>query len=773
MAVELMGAKLVAPFYGNSLYVWTAVLTITVLGLTLGYYAGGRIAKKRPSETELFVVLGISAVLVLALPFTASISMAATKGMDLIVGICVTCLLVLLPPMLCFGIVGPMVVSLMSSQLETVGKTAGTVYFISTLGGIAVTFLLGVYLIPVAGLKLCATITGLALAALPAFYVLVRVSKGRPASPMPATASANFCRASVSDANGPGSPVMATAPTPATAAVPITGSPPARAKRSNRSSKKSTVSGVGDAGSKKRKSARGAPTVRRSIYLFAVVEGATVMAVELISARMVAPYFGSSLYVWATVIGITLLALAIGYFAGGVVADKYSGPNSLLWILLAASLFLILMHVSAQWLTIAFENINPGVAVVLVSMALILPPLIFLGMVPTFLIQKVSAMADNAGRSTGIVYAVSSASGIVALPLFGFFIIPRYGLTLPSIVIGLAVGSVPFAKLIARKRYLSLLFVFAALLSFRAIKTQRPGKAVDVKYYSEGLLGQLLVADVTNDQGQQVNERVLFVNRIIQTGVDLNTAKPEWDYTYYAYTICSKLSKKSDALILGLGGGTMANILQNDLGFNVDAVELDQRIAEVARQYFALNGKVNVVVDDARHYLEETKKKYDVILFDVYRAEAPAPHVFTLESLAKSKSLLKDDGLIVVNFNGFLQGRTGLPARSIYKTLLAAGLEARIIPTPGAEANRNLLFVASKKKQDFSSTQSPLLLSGQQTEIETQFLDPQAVDINDAVVLTDDKPILELLNIAAGNSWRKGYTETTKNFYKEGVPLFR
>jgi len=61
MAVELMGAKLVAPFYGNSLYVWTAVLAITVLSLTLGYYAGGRLSKERPTETKLFIVLGISA----------------------------------------------------------------------------------------------------------------------------------------------------------------------------------------------------------------------------------------------------------------------------------------------------------------------------------------------------------------------------------------------------------------------------------------------------------------------------------------------------------------------------------------------------------------------------------------------------------------------------------------------------------------------------------------------------------------------------------------
>jgi hypothetical protein len=58
-------------------------------------------------------------------------------------------------------------------------------------------------------------------------------------------------------------------------------------------------------------------------------------------------------------------------------------------------------------------------------------------------------------------------------------------------------------------------------------------------------------------------------------------------------------------------------------------------------------------------------------------------------------------------------------------------------------------------------------------DIETLFHDPKKVDLTDAVVLTDDKPILELLNIRAGNAWRKAYTEMTKTFYKEGIPLFR
>jgi len=720
MAVELMGAKLVAPFYGGSLYVWAAVLAITVLGLTLGYHAGGRLAKKRPSETKLFVALGISALLVLALPLTASISMALTRGMDMIIGICVTCVLLLLPPMLCFGIVGPLVVALMSSQLETVGRTAGTVYFTSTLGGIAATFFLGLYFIPVAGLRLCATVTGLSLAALPVLYIMKMLFGGAK----------------------PGS----------SAFVPLRRdkSIPATAKRSKGSSKKS----------KSRK------PVRRSIYLFAVLEGATVMAVELLAARMIAPYFGSSLYVWATVIGFTLLALAIGYFAGGVIADKYGGPDTLLWVLLTASIFLMLMPVSSQWLTIAFVNITPGAAVILVSLILILPPLLFLGMIPTFLIRKLSARADSAGSNTGVVYTISSASGIVALPVFGFLVIPRYGLTMPSIITGLAVGLIPLVKLIAGQRYISLGFIPVVLFSFWATKTHQPGKAVDVQYYSEGLLGQLLVADVSKD-------RFLFVNRTGQTWVDKETFKPKWDYASYVRSICSKSPEKSNALILGLGGGTVANIFQNSLGFSVDAVELDQRIAEVAKQYFALNSKVNVVVDDARHYLEESQKKYDVILFDVYRGEAPPPHVFTLESLTRTKSLLKEDGLIIVNFNGFWNGKIGEAARSIYKTLLAAGLETGILPTPGDEAGRNMLFVASRKKQDFHTLRLPLLQHGKEVDIEALFENPQKVDLTDAVVLTDNKPILELLNIRAGNAWRKGYVEMTKRFYKEGIPLFR
>ena len=182
-----------------------------------------------------------------------------------------------------------------------------------------------------------------------------------------------------------------------------------------------------------------------------------------------------------------------------------------------------------------------------------------------------------------------------------------------------------------------------------------PGKGVEVQYFSEGLLGQLLVADVSYLGDEKFNHRYLFVNRIGQTCLEKDTFTSKWGDIYYLASICSKLPEESDALILGVGGGAFANLLQNNMGFNVDAVELDRHIPEVARHYFGLSDKVNIIVDDARHYLEETSKKYDVIVFDAYRGEFPPPQVFSLESLTRAKSLLKKDGLIVVNYNGFLE----------------------------------------------------------------------------------------------------------------------
>ncbi len=721
MAVELMGAKLLAPFYGSSLYVWTAVLCITVLGLTLGYYSGGKLSSRYSSEKLLVGILGISAVLVFTMPATAGIVIRLTSAMTIIPGICLASLLLLAPPMFCFGHVGPVVVRLMANKMETLGNVAGTVYFTSTMGGILATFGFGFYWIPEFGLTFSADATAIALALLPIIYLLK--------SYLPQT-------------QYPSSPIQ-------NSKFPVQNSKPRAPKLK--------------------------PEIQKSVYLYAALEGATVMAVELLAARMLAPYFGSSLYVWATVIGITLLSLALGYFVGGRLADKYAQINVIHWVVLSAAVFLVLMHASSQWLTVAFMDWDMRISVVLVSLLMIVPSLLFLGMVPTLVIRYLTNHVERAGAITGRVFSISSASGIAVLPVIGFFVIPAFGLTVPSIAIGLLVGAVPLIKLLGQKKYLSLFFALFILLTFSKRTVNGPSPDLKVLSYSEGLLGQLLVADLfKNGLGAPTDDRMLFINRMGQTNINKTTNTSKWNYITFITALASKLPENSDALVLGLGGGSASNIFRTNLKFRVDAVELDERIGEVARKYFQLNPEVKVIVDDARHYIETTKKAYDLIFFDLFKGESQPPHVLTVESFKRAKSLLNKGGFIIVNFHGFLSDEVGRPGRSVYATLEASGLDTRILTTPGKEEDRNTLFIATLGKQGFQQVRYPLLHLGQPVDLESLFLDPMTLNLKSSVVFTDDKPDLDRMNLEANSIWRKSYNATYSKFILEsGVPMFK
>ncbi|MBU0763667.1 MAG: fused MFS/spermidine synthase [Bacteroidetes bacterium] len=170
MAVELIGAKLIASYYGNSLYVWTAVLSVTLGGIAIGYYFGGVLSSKFPDIKKLLIIISISVLLVFIMPHTSDFIMTATLDLELRLGILISCLFFLMPPLICFGMVGPFVVRLASTEMDKVGKVAGTVYFISTVGGIIATFLFGFYLIPFWGLKLSTYTIAIALAVLPLLY---------------------------------------------------------------------------------------------------------------------------------------------------------------------------------------------------------------------------------------------------------------------------------------------------------------------------------------------------------------------------------------------------------------------------------------------------------------------------------------------------------------------------------------------------------------------------------------------------------------------------
>jgi predicted membrane-bound spermidine synthase len=154
MASEIISAKLMAPFYGSSLIVWTSVFTITLLGLASGYFLGAKISTSNQLVKKLFIVLIMSVVFFAFMKPISLLIMSATLSLSLELGSLLSVFIFLFPLLVCFGIVSPVIIKLLSETPTQVGEKSGKVYTISTVGGIFATILFGLYFIPDIGIKL-------------------------------------------------------------------------------------------------------------------------------------------------------------------------------------------------------------------------------------------------------------------------------------------------------------------------------------------------------------------------------------------------------------------------------------------------------------------------------------------------------------------------------------------------------------------------------------------------------------------------------------------
>jgi predicted membrane-bound spermidine synthase len=197
---------------------------------------------------------------------------------------------------------------------------------------------------------------------------------------------------------------------------------------------------------------------------------------------------------------------------------------------------------------------------------------------------------------------------------------------------------------------------------------------------------------------------------------------------------------KGKGLILGLGGGVLANIFMSH-NYKVTAVEFDERIVEMAKRFFYLNDSVKTVCADARYFINNSKEKYNLIVFDVFKAEEQPSHVITKESLIKLKTMLDTNAVILINTHGYLTGTNCLGTQCLLATLKQAGFHIKICTISEVEDYRNLLIVASLKPLEVTLNNElyPIMLTHQET------------------INTDNKPILEALNASANQSFRSLY----------------
>jgi spermidine synthase len=498
---------------------------------------------------------------------------------------------------------------------------------------------------------------------------------------------------------------------------------------------------------------------RNLLFLLSFIEGASVMACELFSAKMVSPFFGGSLYVWAAVLGVTLFALMSGYYLGGYVSARKRSDNLVYWILLLAGAFMMIMPHTSVWCMTAAINMSVQWGSTFSLMIFMFPPLLLMGMTSPVIINLVNTKLDDTGKSAGSVYAISTMGGIIATFLVGFYLLPAFGIKWPCFAFGLLLSFLPLLILLKKKimpaaAFLLPVFYVGYANSVNALPANGD---MNVIYQSEGVLGQVRVVDMyypTATRGWQPG-RALLVNNTAQTIMDLNNPEYDlWDWSYFFPTAASIYPAGSDVLLLGLGGGTLIQQFER-LHFNVDVVEIDPRVKDVAIEFFFIDPATHIMIDDARHYVNTCEKKYDIVTLDLFLNETPPTHVLTVESFAKIKTLLKPGGMVMMNFYGYVSGDKGRASRCILKTFEAAGYYVDLLATPGPESNRNLIFLAAPENKDFRFTNYEEPHAEKIKDLTTHFLDKSDLDMADAVILNDEVPALEKIYLPAALDWRR------------------
>ena len=433
------------------------------------------------------------------------------------------------------------------------------------------------------------------------------------------------------------------------------------------------------------------------IYVLAFSSGMCIMAVELCASRLMAPFFGTSTFVWTNIIGIIMIALSIGYFVGGRLADRKPRLHILLKLLMLASAFLLVLPFVAsplvRWLASLMSTFNSSFSFIffgsLCAITLLFsPPIVVMGMTSPFLI-RIIARSGHVGDSAGHIFGISTIGSVLGTFLPILIFIPTLG-TATTILIFAAVLFVVTALGFANRRTALLCIAVAVPFLF----PMPPMREIPGKVYSTESAYQFI----------QVFDRGLYRYLVYNDAVGFQTAANKISiftglyYDYYSLLPLFFETPPRSALIIGLGGGIIANQMHcfyPDMG--VDGVEIDPKVIEIARKYFALTDTVKVFNQDGRIFMNLGKRKYDIVIIDAYTQQVYIPfHLTTIEFFNQVKRGLLGNGIVAMNVSSAKDDSPLL--RSITNTLRLAFRHVYQLRIPDSVDN---FVLASDRKINF------------------------------------------------------------------------
>ncbi|OGW75364.1 MAG: hypothetical protein A2Z72_07010 [Omnitrophica bacterium RBG_13_46_9] len=434
-------------------------------------------------------------------------------------------------------------------------------------------------------------------------------------------------------------------------------------------------------------------------YLFITlfVTGGSVMIIELIGTRVIAPVYGTGLFVWASLITVALTCLSIGYWMGGKIADKKPDFKMFYLIILAAGILIAPVSQVSQPVLRWSMNLGFRVGPLFSAYILFTVPMVLLGMVSPYAIRLAATELDVLGTTAGRLYAISTLGSFAGTILTGFVLIPSFGtrkiLFMQSSVLILLWVGYYFVNRRYKHGFVQALFLFFPALCFSTnlFALMEPGD-LRLIYKAESFYGQIKIIE-------NGREREIYVDNMKQSSIDKNTYLPTVK-VYYGFEMLPLFNRNGkDACLIGLAGANIPRRLW-EYGIETDCVDIEPKMERIARKYFGFLdyfGKIHIT--DGRVFINKNKKKYDFVIVDVFTGDDIPFYLITEESFREIRAVLKEGGIIGINFIGEVYGKNSAGWKSVYKTLSAVFSHVRAYSfIKGAEvtdSTANVIFFAS------------------------------------------------------------------------------
>jgi spermidine synthase len=473
--------------------------------------------------------------------------------------------------------------------------------------------------------------------------------------------------------------------------------------------------------------------LRRAFIVAAAVfvSGAVVLGMEIAASRVVAPFFGNSLFVWGSLIGVVLAGLSIGYWAGGWLADRWPTPSLLAAVMGLGAFFVLAIPVLDEPVLEAIVEWDPGPRLnpLLSSIALFGPASVVLAGVAPIAVRLWARSLATLGQTAGRLFAISTAGSIAGTFATAFWLIPEFG---TDQLLGIAAATLfAAAAIVALSERLILITALTAagvaLAAYAAVELapETGGTLSRVQarnwsplYRTAGYAGQepadttglrLRYAKDTRYHRLSVADdettRYLRFDNTYQSGMIIDRPfATAFEYADMFHLLRAYNPEARNVLFIGLGGGSSPKRLWRDFpDLGLQAVELDPVVVDVAYRFFELprDDRLQVAIEDGRRYLDSNGERYDAILIDAFFADAIPFHLFTAEFMELARSRLNPGGVIMTNMIGSIAGPRSRLFRSVYRTYRAVFPTVLVHPVilGGDEddtAVRNLILVATE-----------------------------------------------------------------------------